>query len=133
MPIFSERLEQSLQRAHTMAGAGHYEGSTLEHLLLALADHEDAAAVLRACNVDIEKLQRRLVLFIDSEFPKFETGRSENAKPSTAFQRVVQRAVVHARSVGREEVTAANVLVAILTERESQASTALEEQAMTRY
>ena len=133
MPIFSERLEQSLQRAHTIAGAGHYEYSTLEHLLLALADDEDAAAVLRACNVDIEKLQRNLVSFIDSELAKFETGRSENAKPSAAFQRVVQRAVVHARSVGREEVTAANVLVAILTEREGQASAALEELAMTRY
>ncbi len=133
MPIFSERLEQSLQRAHTIAGAGHYEYSTLEHLLLALADDEDAAAVLRACNVDIEKLQRNLVSFIDSELAKFETGRSENAKPSAAFQRVVQRAVVHARSVGREEVTAANVLVAILTEREGQTSAALEEQAMTRY
>ena len=133
MPIFSERLEQSLQRAHTIAGAGHYEYSTLEHLLLALADDEDAAAVLRACNVDIEKLQRNLVSFINSELAKFETGRSENAKPSAAFQRVVQRAVVHARSVGREEVTAANVLVAILTEREGQTSAALEEQAMTRY
>lgn len=133
MPIFSERLEQSLQRAHTIAGAGHHEYATLEHLLLALTDDADAAAVLRACNVDLEQLRRHLVSFIDSELSKFETGRSENAKPSGAFHRVVQRAVVHAQSVGQEEVTAANLLVTILTERDSQASAALEEQAMTRY
>ena len=111
MPIFSERLEQSLQRAHTIAGAGHHECATLEHLLLALTDDADAAAVLRACNVDLEQLRRRLVSFIESELAKFETGRSENAKPSAAFQRVVQRAVVLAQSVGRGEVTAAGITV----------------------
>jgi ATP-dependent Clp protease adapter protein ClpS len=133
MLIFSERLEQSMQRAHTIAGAGHHEYATLEHLLLALTDDADAATVLRACNVDLEQLRRHLVSFIDSGLGKLETGRLENAKPSAAFQRVVQRAVVHAQSVGRGEVTAANLLVAILTERDSQALAALEEQAMTRY
>jgi ATP-dependent Clp protease adapter protein ClpS len=134
MPTFSESLELSLQRAIAIAGAGHHEYTTLEHLLLALTDDAEAAAVLRACNVDLEKLRRSLVSFIDSELAKFETGRSENSKPSAAFQRVVQRAVTHVQSTTRrEEVTAANVLVAILTERGSQASAALEEQAMTRY
>src|SRR5579863_198378 len=115
MPTFSESLELALQRAIAIAGTGHQEYATLEHLLLALTDDAEAAAVLRACNIDLERLRRSLVSFIDSELAKFETGRSENSKPSDAFQRVVQRAVVHARSVGREEVTAANVLVAILT------------------
>ena len=134
MPIFSESLEQSLQRALAIAGAGHHEYATLEHLLLALTDDADATAVLRACNVDLKKLRRNLVSFVDSELAKFETGKSENSKPSAAFQRVVQRAVTHVHSTtGREKVTAADVLVAILTERESQASAALEEQAMTRY
>jgi ATP-dependent Clp protease adapter protein ClpS len=133
MPIFSESLEQSLQRALTIASARHHEYATLEHLLLALTDDADAAAVLRACNVDLKKLRRNLVLLIDSEPAKFEAAGSENSKASAAFQRVLQRAVVHARSVGREQVTAANVLVVILTGRESQASAALEEQAMTRY
>ena len=133
MPIFSESLEQSVQRALAIAGAGHHEYATLEHLLLALTDDADAAAVLRACNVDLEKLRRSLVSFIDSELAKFETGRSENSKPSAAFQRVVQRAVTHVQSIEREQVTGANMLVSILTERGSQASAALEEQAMTRY
>ena len=134
MPTFSKSLELSLQRAIAIAGAGHHEYTTLEHLLLALTDDAEAGAVLRACNVDLEKLRRNLVSFINSELAKFETGRSENSKPSAAFQRVVQRAVTHVQSTTRrEEVTAANVLVAILTERGSQASAALEEQAMTRY
>ena len=133
MPAFSESLEQSLQRALAIAGARHREHATLEHLLLALTDDAAAAAVLHACNVDIEKLRRNLVSLIDAELAKLETGRSESCRPSAIFQYVVQRAVIHAQSVGREEVTTANLLVAILTERESQALAALEEQAMTRY
>jgi ATP-dependent Clp protease ATP-binding subunit ClpA len=120
MPTLSEGLEQALQRAIAIAGTGHQEYATLEHLLLALTDDAEAAAVLRACNIDLEKLRRSLVSFIDSEFAKFETGRPENSKPSAAFQRVVQRAVTHVQSTTRrEEVTAADVLVAILTEGES--------------
>jgi ATP-dependent Clp protease ATP-binding subunit ClpA len=89
MPIFSETLEQSLQRALAIASAGHHEYATLEHLLLALTDDADAAAVLRACNVDLEKLRHNLVSFLDSELAKFATGRLENSKQSAAFQRVL--------------------------------------------
>jgi ATP-dependent Clp protease adapter protein ClpS len=132
MPTFSKSLELSLQRAIAIAGAGHHEYTTLEHLLLALTDDAEAAAVLRACSVDPEKLRRNLVSFIDSE--PFETGGSESPKPSAAFRRVVQRAVVHVQSTTqREEVTAANVLVSILSEQGSEASAALEEQGMRRY
>ena len=74
-----------------------------------------------------------MVSFLDSELAKFATGRSENSKQSAAFQRVIQRAEAHAQSVGREKITAANVLLGILQQRESQASAALEEQAMIRY
>jgi len=134
MPTFSEGLELSLQRAIAIAGAGHHEYATLEHLLLALTDDAEAGAVLGACNVDLEKLRHNLVSFIDSELAKSATGRSENSKPSAAFERVVQRAAIHVQSsTRREHVTAANMLVAILTERGSQASAALEEQEMTRY
>lgn len=123
-----------MQRAVAIAGTGQHEYATLEHLLLALTDDAQAAAVFRACNVDLEKLRHSLVSLIESEPAKSEAGRSESAKPSAAFQRVVQRAVTHVQSsTRREEVTAANVLVAILTERGSQASAVLEEQAMTRY
>jgi ATP-dependent Clp protease adapter protein ClpS len=133
MPTFSESLELSLRRAIAIAATGHHEYATLEHLLLALTDDMEAEAVLRACNVDLEKLRRSLVSLIDSELAKFETGRSENSKPSAAFQRVIQRAVAHVHSVGREHVTAANVLVSILTERGCQACAALEDQGVTRY
>jgi ATP-dependent Clp protease adapter protein ClpS len=134
MPTYSQSLELSLQRAIGIAGAGHHEYTTLEHLLLALTDDAEAAAVLHACNVDLEKLRRDLVPFIGSEPANVETGRPANSKPSVAFAHVVKRAVTHVQSTTRrQEVTAANVLVAILTERGSRASAALEEQAMTRY
>jgi ATP-dependent Clp protease ATP-binding subunit ClpA len=134
MPTFSESLELSLQRAIAIAGADHHEYTTLEHLLLALTDDAESAAVLHACNVDLEKLRRNLVSFIHSEPAKFETDGSESPKPSAAFQRVVRRAVIHVQSTTRrEQVTAANLLVSILRERGSQASAALEEQGMTRY
>ena len=132
MPVLSENLEQSLHRALAIAGASHHEYATLEHLLLALIDDPEAAVILRKCNVDLEKLRRDLVTYIESELAKFEPDSSENSRPSAGLERLIQRAVTHVRSVGREEVTVANVLVAIFAERE-QAATLLEEQGMTRY
>lgn len=133
MPVFSESLEQSLQRALAISGAGHHEYATLEHLLLALIDDPDVAVALHACNVDQDKLRLNLVTHIESRLADFASDSSENSKPSAEFQRVIQRAVTHVQSIGREEVTAANVLIAILAERDSQASRLLEKQGMTRY
>ena len=133
MPSFSRSLEQSLHRALALANERHHEYATLEHLLLALIDDSDAAAVMRACNVDLDKLRRSLVSYLEAELENLVTEGSEDSKPTAGFQRVIQRAVIHVQSSGREEVTGANVLVAIFAERESHAAYFLQEQDMTRY
>src|ERR671918_431030 len=118
MPSFSRSLEQSLHRALALANERHHEYATLEHLLLALIDDQDAAAVMRACNVDLDKLKRNLGSYLESELDNLVTDGGEDSKPTAGFQRVIQRAVIHVQSSGREEVTGANVLVAIFAERE---------------
>jgi ATP-dependent Clp protease ATP-binding subunit ClpA len=133
MPTFSRSLEQSLHRALALANERHHEYATLEHLLLALIDDQDASAVMRACNVDLDKLRRSLVAYLESELENLITDGAEDSKPTAGFQRVIQRAVIHVQSSGREEVTGANVLVAIFAERESHAAYFLQEQEMTRY
>jgi hypothetical protein len=133
MSAFSRELERSLHRALDLARKRHHEYATLEHLLLALSDDPDAIAVLRACNVDIEKLKGSLVSYIENELDLLVTSEEQDAKPTAGFQRVIQRAVIHVQSAGREEVTGANVLVAIFAERESHAAYFLQEQEMTRY
>ena len=133
MPAFSHNLEQSLHRALALANERHHEYATLEHLLLALIEDQDAAAVMRACNVDLKKLRRSVIAYLDSELDNLVTDGAEDSKPTAGFQRVIQRAVIHAQSSGREEVSGANVLVAIFAERESHAAYFLQEQDMTRY
>ena len=133
MPSFSRSLEKALHQALHLANERRQEYATLEHLLLALLDDQDAAAVMRACNVDLDALRRSLVEYIDTELENLVTESEEDSKPTAGFQRVIQRAVIHVQSSGREEVTGANVLVAIFAERESHAAYFLQEQDMTRY
>ena len=133
MPAFSQGLEKALHQALTLANERHHEYATLEHLLLALIDDSDAAAVMRACNVDLDELKQTVLNYIDTELDNLVTGYDEDSKPTTGFQRVIQRAVIHVQSSGREEVSGANVLVAIFAERESHAAYFLQEQQMTRY
>jgi len=133
LPSFSRSLEQALHRALALAGERRHEYATLEHLLLALVDDQDAAAVMRACNVEIDALKRSLVEYVDTELSNLAGDGRQDAKPTAGFQRVIQRAVIHVQSSGREEVTGANVLVAIFAERESHAAYFLQEQDMTRY
>ncbi|WP_283194680.1 ATP-dependent Clp protease ATP-binding subunit ClpA [Rhizobium sp. AN80A] len=133
MPTFSPSLEKALHQALTFANERHHEYATLEHLLLALIDDADAAAVMGACNVDLVALKKTLVEYVDNELSNLITGYDEDSKPTSGFQRVIQRAVIHVQSSGREEVTGANVLVAIFAERESHAAYFLQEQEMTRY
>jgi len=133
MPTFSRSLEQSLHRALALANERHHEYATLEHLLLALIEDQDGVAVMRACNVDVEKLKRNLSSYLESELDNLVTDGGDDSKPTAGFQRVIQRAVIHVQSSGREEVTGANVLVAIFAERESHAAYFLQEQDMTRY
>src|SRR5499427_8095656 len=132
MPSLSRSLEQALHRAIRLASERHHEYATLEHLLLALVDDADAAQVMRACNVDLDALRKSVQKYVDEDLATLVMDESEEAKPTTGFQRVVQRAVLHVQNSGRDEVTGANVLVALFTERESHAVYFLQEQNMTR-
>ncbi|TPW33094.1 ATP-dependent Clp protease ATP-binding subunit ClpA [Martelella alba] len=133
MPTFSPSLEKALHQALTYANERHHEYATLEHLLLALIDDSDAAAVMSACSVDLDVLRKNVTEYVDTELANLVTGYDEDSKPTSGFQRVIQRAVIHVQSSGREEVTGANVLVAIFAERESHAAFFLQQQEMTRY
>ena len=133
MPAFSKELEQGLHRALVLANDRSHEYSTLEHLLLALTEDVDAIAVMEACGVDIGVLQNNLINYIDNELTGLVIEDDEDCKPTAGFQRVIQRAVIHVQSSGRDEVTGANVLVAMFAERESHAAYFLQEQEMTRY
>ena len=131
--MLSRNLEQTLHRALVCANTHHHEFATLEHLLLALSEDPDAVAVMRACDVDIELLRQELNQYINSELQNLVHPASGEAKPTSSFQRVLQRAAIHVQSSGREEVTGANVLVSLFSERESNAVFLLQEQEMTRY
>src|ERR1700739_2989270 len=132
MPSLSRSLEQALHHAIKLASDRHHEYATLEHLLLALMDDADAAQVMKACNVDVEALRRAVQKYVDEELITLVIEDGEEAKPTTGFQRVVQRAVLHVQNSGRDAVTGANVLVALFTERESHAVYFLHEQNMNR-
>src|ERR1051325_7158638 len=132
LPSLSRSLEQALHRAIKLATDRHHEYATLEHLLLALMEDTDAAQVMKACNVDTDALKAAVLKYVDEELMTLVIEDGEDAKPTTGFQRVVQRAVLHVQNSGRDEVTGANVLVALFTERESHAVYFLQEQNMTR-
>ncbi len=134
MPSFSTTLEQAIHAALGLANKRSHEFATLEHLLLALMDEQDAARVLRACDVDAKELRETLVEFLETDLASLVTEvEGSEAVPTAAFQRVIQRAAIHVQSSGRTEVTGANVLVAIFAERESNAAYFLQDQEMTRY
>lgn len=130
--MLSRNLEQTLHRALACATERRHEYATLEHLLLALTEDQDAVPVLRACGVDVAQLRREITNFVDVELQSLKTALVADPKPTASFQRVVQRSVIHVQSSGRDEVTGANVLVAIFSERESHAVYFLQMQDMTR-
>jgi ATP-dependent Clp protease ATP-binding subunit ClpA len=132
MPSFSRGLEKALHQAMNLARERAHEFATLEHLLLALTDDRDTISVLTGCDVDVEALKGDLEDFINEELDSLVVPNGQDARPTAAFQRVIQRAVIHVQSSGKEEVTGANVLVAIFAERESHAAYFLEQQDMSR-
>ncbi len=133
MPVFSRNLEATLERAVGLANARKHEFATLEHLLLSMLDDEDSSQVLNACGADFERLRSDLVSYIDFQLKDIIVERESGARPTAGFQRVIQRAVSHVDSAGRKKVTAANLLVALFSERESSAVYFLQEQDITRY
>ena len=134
MPSFSTTLETAIHKSLALAAARKHELATLEHLLVALIDEPEAANVMKACSVDLKVLKKNLSQYLDDELTSLVSETKEfDSTPTTAFQRVIQRAAIHVQSSGRSEVTGANVLVAIFAERESNAAYFLQEQEMTRY
>ncbi|MFQ5783815.1 MAG: ATP-dependent Clp protease ATP-binding subunit ClpA [Alphaproteobacteria bacterium] len=130
--MLSPTLEQSLHRALALANERDHEYATLEHLLLALTENQDAVAVLRACGVELDELRETLEDYLNVELQGLVVDTLEDAKPTAGFQRVLQRAAMHVQSSGRSEVTGASVLVALFSERESHAVYFLHQQDMSR-
>jgi len=132
MPSFARELEQTLHNALTAASSRRHEYATLEHLLLALVDDEHASKVMTACGVDLGELKEAVRVYLDTELDALKVEQNTDPSPTSGFQRVVQRAILHVQSSGREEVTGANVLVALFSERESYAVFFLQQQDMSR-
>ncbi|MFC4353132.1 ATP-dependent Clp protease ATP-binding subunit ClpA [Fodinicurvata halophila] len=130
--MLSPNLEKTLHRALALASERRHEYATLEHLLLALSEDGDALSVMRACGVDVNRLRSDISDYIDNELANLINLQTEESKPTAGFQRVLQRAAIHVQSSGRAEVTGANVLVAMFSERESHAVYFLQEQDMSR-
>ncbi len=130
--MLSRNLEQTLHRALALASERRHEMATLEHLLLSLTEDPDAVSVFRACDVSVDQLREDLTVFLEEELNELRSETPVEPSPTAGFQRVVQRAAIHVQSSGREEVTGANVLVAIFSERESHAVYFLQVQEMTR-
>ncbi|HMS20221.1 ATP-dependent Clp protease ATP-binding subunit ClpA [uncultured Sphingorhabdus sp.] len=132
MPSFAESLEATLHNALKNAAERAHEYATLEHLLLALIDDADAAKVMQACGVDLGELIDTVIQYLDNELESLKVGGNVDPSPTSGFQRVVQRAILHVQSSGKDVVTGANVLVALFSERESYAVYFLQQQDMSR-
>ncbi|PKP90951.1 MAG: ATP-dependent Clp protease ATP-binding subunit ClpA [Alphaproteobacteria bacterium HGW-Alphaproteobacteria-14] len=132
MPSFAQNLERTLHNALGNASDRRHEYATLEHLLLALIDDEDAAQVMAACGVDLAELGEVVKQYLDQEYQSLKTEDGADPQPTAGFQRVIQRAILHVQSSGKDTVTGANVLVALFSERDSYAVYFLQQQDMSR-
>ena len=132
MPSFARELEQTLHTALAEASSRRHEYATLEHLLLALIEDVHASKVMSACGVELNDLREAVRLYLDNELESLKVEGETDPSPTSGFQRVVQRAILHVQSSGRDEVTGANVLVALFSERESYAVYFLQQQDMSR-
>src|SRR5918998_3333787 len=132
MPSFARELEQTLHNALSAASSRRHEYATLEHLLLALIDDAHASRVMQACGVNTAELNDAVKHYLDNELEALKVEGETDPTPTSGFQRVVQRAILHVQSSGRDEVTGANVLVALFSERESYAVYFLQQQDMSR-
>lgn len=130
--MIAQELEISLHMAFVNARQKRHEYITVEHLLLALLDNPSASAVLKACNLDFDGLRKDLTQFIDTNTPRVPGAGDVDTQPTLGFQRVIQRAVLHAQSSGRKEVNGASILAALFGEKESHAVYYLSQQNITR-
>ena len=130
--MLTRNLEQTLHRTLSLASDRKHKYATLEHFLLGMVDDPDAAVVLRASGVDLEKLRADLTKFLDEDLAGLAMDLQGDPEPTAGFQRVVQRAAINVQSSGRDEITGATTLVALFSERESHAVYFLQMQDMTR-
>ena len=130
--MFSKELEVTISEAYQEARNQRHEFLTVEHLLLALLNNSDAAAVLRALNADLEKLRAELVQVIEETVPQLGDEDNRDTQPTIGFQRVLQRALYHVQSSGKQEVTGTNVLIALFSEKDSYATYLLNKNDLTR-
>ena len=132
MPSFAQNLEKTLHTAIQHAIDRAHEYATLEHLLLALVEDSDAAEVMTACGVDLGEIAGVVRQYLDQEYQSLKTEEDADPQPTAGFQRVIQRAILHVQSSGKDVVTGANVLVALFSERDSYAVYFLQDQDMSR-
>ena len=131
--MLSKSLEETLRRAMTNASSLKHEFATLEHLLFALLEDQDAIEVLKACSVNVKTLEEDINKYLKQDLKAIITSDTEpDTQPTAGFQRVVQRAVIHTQSSGRNEATGANILVAMFSERDCYAVYLLQKQDMKR-
>jgi len=130
--MLDKELEQTLNQAFREARGNNHEFMTVEHLLLALLDNNASREILLACGADIPALKIELDTFLQETVPLLPQNDERDTQPTLGFQRVLQRAVFHVQSSGKQEVSAANVLVAIFSEQESQAVFFLKKQDINR-
>jgi ATP-dependent Clp protease ATP-binding subunit ClpA len=130
--VLSSELEICLNEAFQSAREARHEFMTVEHLLLAIIDTTRVREILRACGADAARLRRELAEFIDQTTPRLKQDDEREVQPTLGFQRVLQRAVFHVQSSGKKEVSVANVLVAIFSEKHSHAAYLLTLQDVSR-
>ena len=130
--MLSQELEFCLNDAFAGAREARHEFMTVEHLLLAILDTPKVREILKSCGADTAKLKTELKQFIEQTTPRLPTGEDRDVQPTLGFQRVLQRAVFHVQSSGKKEVTVANVLVAIFSEKQSHAAYLLSMQDVSR-
>ena len=123
--MITPELEATLHQVFVEATRKRHSMITVEHLLLALIDNAMAAAVLKACAADVDVLRQELTQFIEENTPKAEAGQGEvetvETQPTLGFQRVIQRAILNVQASGKKEVSGANILAAIFSEKDSHA------------
>ncbi|HLF31829.1 MAG TPA: ATP-dependent Clp protease ATP-binding subunit ClpA [Xanthomonadales bacterium] len=130
--MFSKELELSISQAYQEAREQRHEFLTIEHMLLALLDNASALGILSACGANVTALEKEIRKVLQDTVPLLKEGDGRDTQPTIGFQRVLQRALYHVQSAGKEEVLGANVLVAIFSEKDSYASYLLHRHDVTR-
>ena len=130
--MFSKELEVTISQAYQEARSARHEFLTVEHLLLALLDNSSALSILSACGANITELEAELRKALRDTVPELDSEDSRDTQPTIGFQRVLQRALYHVQSAGKQEVIGANVLVAIFSEKDSYAIYLLNKFDVTR-